>query len=400
MAEHVVEPRIRGFISLTAHPDGCAANVRGHVEQVRAALGDDPSALNNVLVVGSSTGYGLASALVAAFGYGASTLGVCFEREPTEDKTATAGWYNLAEAHRLAAAAGVRFETINADAFAQETKDAVIEALQRFGPIDVLIYSLAAPRRTKPDGTHWNSVLKPIGQRYEGRAFDLRGRAVVHASVDAAEDEEIESTVKVMGGEDWALWIDALRGAGLLAGGCRTVAYSYIGAEATHAIYRAGTIGRAKEDLETTARSLDADLAKTGGGAWVSINKGVVTQASAAIPGVALYMSVLFDVMKARGTHEGPIEQIVRLFRDHLAPGLTPTTDAERRIRLDDLEMEPEVQAEVARRIDAVTTGTLAELSDYAGWRRYFEQLFGFSVEGVDYDAPTEVHRPLVEIGG
>ena len=400
MSKQVVRPRIRGFISLTAHPDGCAANVRHQIELAQAGAEGQPG-FGSALVVGCSTGYGLSSLLSACLGYGSETIGVCLERPSEEERAGSAGWYNLAEAQRLAAAEGRRLELVNGDAFSREVKERVVAALRARGAkLDLVVYSVAAPRRQDPDGdTVWQSTLKPIGAPYTGKSIDLRKGEVVDAAIEPASKEEIASTVKVMGGEDWALWIDALRSAGLLAGRCRNVAYSYIGPQATHAIYRAGTIGRAKEDLEATARSLDADLAKTGGGAWVSINKGVVTQASAAIPGVVLYMSVLLDVMKARGTHEGPIEQIVRLFRDQLAPGLTPTTDDEHRIRLDDLEMEPEVQAEVARRIDAVTTDTLAELSDYAGWKRYFEQLFGFSVEGVDYGAPTELHRPLVEIG-
>jgi enoyl-[acyl-carrier protein] reductase/trans-2-enoyl-CoA reductase (NAD+) len=397
MAEHVVEPRIRGFISLTAHPDGCAEMVRRQVDQVRAALGSDSGALGNVLVVGSSTGYGLASALVAAFGYGANTLGVCFEREPTEDKTATAGWYNLAEAHRLAAEAGIRFETVNADAFAQETKDEVIAALHdRFGPIDVLVYSLAAPRRNRADGGHWNSVLKPIGERYEGKAFDLRGRAVVHAGMDPADDEEIESTVRVMGGEDWQDWVAQLGEAGLLADGVRTVALSYIGPELSAPIYRRGTIGRAKEHLEATAHDLDAALAERGGHAYVSVNTGIVTQSSSAIPAVPLYMSALFRVMQDQGKHENSIDQAVRLFRDHIGPGAAPTLDEEGRIRLDDREMTPEVQASVAEIWETVTTENLDELTDFAKFERDFRQLFGFEVEGVDYAAPTEVNRPLV----
>lgn len=397
MAEQVVEPRIRGFISLTAHPDGCAAMVRRQVEQVRDALGDDSATLGNVLVVGSSTGYGLASALVAAFGYGASTLGVCFEREPSEDKTATAGWYNLAEAHRLAAEAGIQFETINADAFAQDTKDAVIAALRdRFGPIDVLVYSLAAPRRNRPDGGHWNSVLKPIGERYEGRAFDLRGRAVVDAAMDPADDEEIESTIKVMGGEDWADWIQQLGDADLLAEGVRTVALSYIGPELSAPIYRRGTIGRAKEHLEATARDLDGALSARGGHAYVSVNTGIVTQSSSAIPAVPLYMSILFRIMQDRGMHENSVDQAVRLFRDHIGPGAEATVDEEGRIRLDDREMAPEVQARVAEIWDEVTTETLDELTDYTKFERDFRQLFGFEVDGIDYSAPTEINRPLV----
>lgn len=396
MAEQVVEPRIRGFISLTAHPDGCAVNVQRQVEQVRRTLGEGGGALGNVLVVGSSTGYGLASALVAAFGYGASVLGVCFEREPSADRTATAGWYNLAEAHRLAAASGIRFETINADAFAAETKAAVIAALRdRFGPIDVLVYSLAAPRRSKADGTFWSSVLKPIGERYEGRAFDLRGRAVVDAAVDPADDDEIESTVKVMGGEDWAQWIEELREAGLLATGVRTIAFSYIGPELSAPIYRRGTIGRAKEHLEATARQLDGALADLDGHAYVSVNTGIVTQSSSAIPAVPLYMSILFRVMRERGLLEGAIEQAVRLFRDHIGPGATPTLDEEHRIRLDDREMQPAVQAEIAAIWEHVTTDSLDEVTDYAKFERDFRQLFGFEIDGVDYTAPTEVLRPL-----
>ena len=397
MAEQVVKPRIRGFISLTAHPDGCATNVRGQVEKLRALLGDAGANAGNVLVVGSSTGYGLASALVAAFGYGASTLGVCFEREPTEEKTASAGWYNLAEAHRLAADEGIQFETINADAFAQETKDAVIAALRdRYGPIDVLVYSLAAPRRNQPDGSHWNSVLKPIGQRYEGKAFYLRGRAVVHASMDPADDEEIESTIKVMGGEDWQDWIGQLGSADLLAEGVRTVALSYIGPELSAPIYRQGTIGRAKQHLEATAHDLDAALADRGGHAYVSVNTAIVTQSSSAIPAVPLYISILFRVMQSRGGREHAIDQAVRLFRDHVGPGAEATFDEEGRIRLDDREMAPEVQALVAEIWERVTTETLDELTDYAKFERDFRQLFGFEIDGVDYSAPTELMRPLI----
>ena len=395
MSEQVVEPRIRGFISVTAHPDGCAANVREQVGAIRAAL-PDAAGIGNALVVGSSTGYGLASALVAAFGYGASTLGVCFEREPTEDRTATAGWYNLAEAHRLAREAGIRFETINGDAFAPATKEAVIEALQeRFGPLDVLVYSLAAPRRSRPDGTFWNSVLKPIGERYEGRAFDLRRRAVTDAAMDPADEDEIESTVRVMGGDDWSDWIEQLQSAGLLAEGFRTVAFSYIGPEISAPIYRRGTIGRAKEHLEATARQLDESLEALQGHAYVSVNKGIVTQSSSAIPAVPLYMSILFRVMREQGTHEEAVDQALRLFRDHIGPGATPTTDEEGRIRLDDLEMTPEVQGRVAEVWERVTTDNLDELTDYAKFERDFRQLFGFEVEGVDYAQPTEVMRTL-----
>ncbi|MDA0353278.1 MAG: trans-2-enoyl-CoA reductase family protein [Chloroflexi bacterium] len=391
MTEQIVEPRIRGFISLTAHPEGCAANVRHQVELARAGA---RGSLGNALVVGSSTGYGLASFLVTAFGYGASTLGVCFEKEPSDAKTGSAGWYNLVEAHRLADEAGVHVETINGDAFSDEVKREVVRSLRdRFGPLDTFVYSLAAPRRRDTDGTIWSSALKPVGEPYSGKLVDLRRHEIVDGTIEPATDEEIEATRKVMGGEDWRAWVELLHEEGLLAEGCRVVAYSYIGPEVTAPIYRHGTIGRAKEDLEATAADLDALLAEHSGGAWVSINKGVVTQASSAIPGVPLYLSLLFKTMKQREIHEGPIEQIIRLFGDHLGPGRTPIVDDQQRIRLDDLEMREDVQREVRERWDSVTTETLHELTDYAGYRRYFEGLFGFGVDGVDYSQPTEIDR-------
>ena len=400
MSEQVVQPRIRGFISLTAHPDGCAANVRKQVDVTRSMAGDNAAgsdSLRHILVVGSSTGYGLASVLSACFGYGADTIGVCLERPSEEDKGGSAGWYNLAEAHRLAAAEGRALHTINGDAFSHEVKQQVVEHLRAQGAqLDLVLYSLASPVRQDPDSdTTWRSVLKPIGETYTGKSIDLRRGEVIEAHIDPADDAEIASTVHVMGGEDWRLWIEALRDGGVLADGARTVAYSYIGPEVSHPIYRHGTIGRAKEDLEASAAGLRAELLASGGGAWVSINKAVVTQASAAIPGVPLYISMLFDEMKAQGLHEGPIEQIARLFRDHIGPGATPSTDEDGRIRLDDLEMRADVQAEVAGRWADVTTERLDELADFAGYRRDFEQLFGFTVDGIDYDAPTEIHRTL-----
>ncbi|MFA7248442.1 MAG: enoyl-ACP reductase FabV [Dehalococcoidia bacterium] len=399
MSLQVVEPRIRGFISLTSHPEGCAANIREQVEVVRRA--GITAHIGTVLVIGSSTGYGLASALVACFGYGARTLGVCLEKAPEETKTATAGWYNLAEAHRLARAEGRTFETINGDAFSAEVKQQTVDALRRLGPVDLVIYSLAAPRRRDTHtGEIWNSTLKPIGRRYTGKAFDLRGEAVTSASIDAATRDEIENTVRVMGGEDWSDWIELLLHEQLLAPGARTIAYSYIGPELTAAIYRDGTIGHAKEHLEETGHTLDRVLGgAVGGGAWVSVNKAVVTQASAAIPAVPLYLSVLMKLMKERGTHEEAIEQIVRLFRDYAAPGVTPATDAHGRIRLDDREMAPDVQSEVAAIWEQLSTENFRALSDYGGYRLAFHRLFGFDVPGVDYGAPTEVNRSLDQVG-
>ena len=395
MSLQVIEPRIRGFISLTAHPEGCAANVREQIEVVRSAAVTQK--IGTALIIGSSTGYGLASALVSCFGYGAQTLGVCFEKAPEDDKPGTAGWYNLAEAHRIARAEGRTFETINGDAFSTEVKQQVVEALRRLGPADLVIYSLASPRRKDAAGEVWNSTLKPIGAPYTGKAFDLRGETVTVASIEPATPDEIASTVKVMGGEDWADWINLLLREHLLAHGARTIAYSYIGPDLTAALYRNGTIGRAKEHLEEAAHALDAELrSAVGGGAWVSVNKAVVTQASAAIPAVPLYLSVLMKLMKEQGTHEGPIEQIVRLYREQIAPGVTPTTDDHGRIRLDDWEMTPKLQAEVAAIWPDLTTENFRERSDYAGYQRTFHQLFGFDVPGIDYTAPTEVDRALV----
>lgn len=392
---------MRGFISVTAHPDGCAANVRAQVEVAKASVGAGGLG-DNVLVIGSSTGYGLASTLSACFGYGAATLGVCFERPSSEDKLGTAGWYNLAEAHRLAAAEGRHLETINGDAFSHEVKQQVIDALRaRFGKLDVVVYSLASPRRQDPDSeTVWNSVLKPVDATYTGKTIDLRSGAVTEATIERCTAEELAATVKVMGGEDWVLWIDRLQEAGLLADGVRTVAYSYMGPEISYAIYRAGTIGRAKEHLEATVPELSARLAPLGGRAMVSVNQAVVTQASAAIPAVPLYTSILLKLMKQRGTDEGPIEQIARLFADHIGPNATPTFDDRGLIRLDDLEMDAEVQSEVTSIWERIDNDNLGELSDYASYRRHFEQLFGFGVDGVDYDAPTETNRELVPAPG
>jgi enoyl-[acyl-carrier protein] reductase/trans-2-enoyl-CoA reductase (NAD+) len=404
----VVQPRIRGFISVSAHPDGCAANVRSQVEVARAGLEGARAAgrLGPTLVVGSSTGYGLASALCACFGLDAPVLGVCYERPAEGDRTATAGWYNLAEAHRLARIEGRHLETINADAYQESTKDAVIEALRaRYleggsarngGKLELFIYSLAAPRRLGAGGERWESVLKPIDAPFTGKTIDQRNNAVVNASLDAATPEEIEATVKVMGGEDWARWVERLQEADVLAPGFRTVAYSYVGPRATESIYRSGTIGRAKQHLEASAAALTRRLAPLEGQALVSVNEGVVTQASAAIPGVSLYISALMKIMKARGSHEGTIEQITRLFRDHLAPGATPRLDEGGLIRLDDRELDPAVQAEIEAVWDLLSTETLQEHADYEGYRRAFHAIFGFGIPGIDYDAPTEVDRPLV----
>lgn len=395
MPAAVINPRIRGFICTTAHPAGCAAEVRRLIERARARA--PGHGLGTALVVGASTGYGLASLASAVFGYGADAIAVCLERAPAGDKPGSAGFYNLAELQRLARAAGRRVAAINADAFAHATRAAVIERLRAWGRrLDLIVYSLASPRRKDPDSdTVWSSVLKPLGQPYTAKTIDLDSDQVKEITIAPASEAEREATVKVMGGEDWQLWIAALEQAGLLAEGCRSVAYSYIGPAITHPIYRAGTIGAAKDHLEATARALHQRLAARGGGAWVSVNKALVTQASSAIPVVPLYISLLFAVMKARGTHEDTGEQIARLFADHLAPGRTPALDEAGRIRIDDLELDPAVQAEVARRWQLIDSANLRELSDYDGFKAAFRRLFGFEVPGIDYQAPVEVAAAL-----
>jgi len=395
MSEQVVEPRIRGFLCLTSHPEGCAANVRRQIEVARA--GGPGSGLGNVLVIGSSTGFGLASLITSVFGYGADAVGVCFEKASDGRRPATAGFYNLAEVHRQAEDAGRRVHTINGDAFSHEIKQQTIAAVKQLGKIDRVVYSLASPKRKDPDSdTVWSSTLKPIGETYTGKTIDLRDEVVTEATIEPASEEDIANTIKVMGGEDWQLWIDALLEADVLAEGCRAVAYSYIGPQVTYPIYRSGTIGKAKEHIEATAKTIDATLReRLGGGAWISVNKALVTQASAAIPVVPLYISLLFKIMKRQGTHEGTIEQMVRLFGDHFGPDATPTVDDEGRIRLDDRELAPEVQAEVDEYWPQVTTENLEQLTDFAGFKRDFRQLFGFEVDGVDYAAPTELERRL-----
>jgi enoyl-[acyl-carrier protein] reductase / trans-2-enoyl-CoA reductase (NAD+) len=392
MPEQVITPRIRGFLCLTAHPEGCAANVRKQIEYIR---GQCPGqGLGRVLVIGASTGFGLSSLLTSLFGYGADAVAIGLEREPSERKPGSAGWYNLTEAKAQAQAAGRQLQVLNGDAFSQELKDQTIATLkQDFGPVDLVIYSLAAPRR-KAGETTYSSVLKPIGKGFTGKTIDLDKDTVTEAGFEPASDEEIAATIKVMGGDDWEVWIEALRAHDLLAAGCRTVAYSYIGPAVTEAIYRSGTIGKAKEHLEATAQELDAILhAHCGGHAWVSVNKALVTQASAAIPVVSLYVSILFKVMKEAGVHEDCMEQIARLFTDHIGPGLTPKLDPQGRIRMDDKEMAPTIQKRVAELWDQVASDNLMELTDYTGFKRAFRQLFGFEVPGIDYQQPTEIIR-------
>jgi enoyl-[acyl-carrier protein] reductase/trans-2-enoyl-CoA reductase (NAD+) len=369
--------------------------------QIEAMAVGHPTGLRgpqNVLVVGASTGYGLASRVAAAWGFGAKTLGVFFERPPDRKKTASAGFYNSAAFHRRARREGLYAASINGDAFSDEIKRETVERIRKdLGKVDLVIYSLASPRRTNPrDGRTYQSVLKPIGQSHTGRTVDLSTRVVADVTVEPATPEEVGETVAVMGGEDWRWWIELLLEENLLAEGIRTLAYSYIGPQVTWPIYRHGTIGMAKKDLASTAAHLDQALReKLGGSALVSVNKAVVTQASAAIPMIPLYLSLLFRVMKEKGLHEGCIEQMRRLAFEHLAAGKTPATDGEGLIRLDDLELRDDVQNAVMELWRQATTENLEEISDLAGFRLDFNNLFGFEVEGVDYEQPVETDQSL-----
>lgn len=395
MASIVINPRIRGFLCLTSHPLGCAANVAAQIAANRVS--GPGRGIGTALVVGSSGGFGLSSLITTVFGYGAAAVAVCLERPGKEDRSGSAGFYNMAEVHRQARREGRRIETFNADAYAPGTKQQVIAALrERFAPVDTFIYSLASPKRTDPlDGTTYSSTLKPIGAPYTSKTINLDTDQVGPITIAAASEAEIAATVKVMGGEDWAAWVAALEAADLVGPRFRTVAYSYIGPQVTHAIYRAGTIGRAKDHLEQTARELHERLQRRGGAAYVSVNKALVTNASSAIPVVPLYISLLYQVMKRRGSHEGTCEQIQRLFATHLAPGRTPVLDAAGRIRMDDLEMDPITQAEVARLWETVATDNLLTVSDYAGFKHEFRALHGFEIPGIDYTLPVDTEASL-----
>lgn len=393
----IITPKIRGFICTTSHPEGCAAHVQQQIDYVKSQppLKNVPQ---RVLVVGASTGYGLASRIVPAFGGGAATIGVFFEKEPTGKKPASAGWYNSVAFEKAAASAGLYARSFNGDAFSHEMKKSVIAAIQAdLGQVDMVVYSLASPRRVDPDtGEIYKSCLKPTGETFTNKNLNTDKKEIESVTIEPATEEEIAQTVKVMGGEDWMLWIEALSGAGVLADGFQTVAYNYIGPEVTWAIYTDGTIGRAKLHLEQTAREMNARFGDQT--ALVSVNKALVTQASSAIPVVPLYISLLYKVMKAKGLHEGCIEQIHRLFADHYgAPG-GPTLDDKGRVRIDDWEMRDDVQAEIVKVWDQVTTENLDELSDFAGYQQEFHRLFGFGLSGVDYEAEVDPMQKIPSI--
>jgi len=389
----IIKPKVRGFICINAHPQGCAANVREQIAYTKAQgpISDGPK---RVLVIGSSTGYGLASRITAAFGSGAQTLGICFEKPPTETKTGSAGYYNTAAFHEEAEKAGLYAETINGDAFSTACKQQVIDTLRNgIGKVDLVVYSLAAPRRTDPvSGETWSSVLKPIGAPYTAKNLNTDTLKISDVTVEAATEEEIAATVKVMGGEDWELWVNALKDADLLAEGCQTVAYTYLGDKLTWPIYGHATIGKAKEDLDRAASAIRDTLESVGGDARVAVLKALVTQASSAIPVMPLYLSILIKVMKEEGTNEGCIEQLQRLFTECLYSDEAGLDEAGR-FRVDDKELRPETQAKVEAIWPQVTAENLFELTDFKGYNSDFLKLFGFGVAGVDYDAET---TPLV----
>ena len=396
----IIAPKIRGFICTTAHPEGCAAHVQEQIEFVRSH-GPIDGLPKRVLVIGASTGYGLASRIVPAFAGGAATLGVFFEKPGELQRSGSAGWYNSIAFEKAAHAVGLYAKSVNGDAFSDAVKQQVIDLIKAdLGTVDAVIYSLASPRRTHPrTGVVHKSVLKPLGAPFTAQTLDTDRGIISTTTIEPANEQEIADTLAVMGGEDWEMWIDALDAAGVLADGATTLAYSYIGPDLTKAVYRNGTIGHAKEDLEMTSKRLAAKLGARGGRAFVSINKALVTQASSAIPVVPLYISLLYKVMKANRTHEGCIEQIRRLFADRLAPGVDLRLDEAGRIRVDDLEMEPGVQAAVAELWPRVTTENLPDISDIAGYRSEFLKLFGFGLPGVDYAAETDPNLALPSAG-
>ncbi len=398
----IIQPRTRGFICLTAHPDGALQAVKNQIEYVKSK-GKIKNGPKKVLVIGASTGFGLSSRIAAAFGSDAATIGVFFEKPASEGKMGTAGWYNSAAFEKEAHAAGLYAKSINGDAFSDDIKRQTIDLIKKdLGQVDLVVYSLASPRRTHPKtGVAYASVLKPIGQPFTNKTVDFHTGVVSDITINPVEnDEDIANTIAVMGGEDWKFWIEDLKNAGVLADGVKTVAYSYIGPELTFPIYRNGTIGQAKNDLEATVPVLNELLKDLHGVSYVSVNKALVTQSSSAIPVVPLYISLLYKVMKAKGTHEGTIEQMQRLFADRLyTENGEVALDSEGRIRIDDWEMAEDVQAEVAKYWDKVTTETLAEISDIDGYRKEFFNLFGFELEGVDYekDANENVQVPSIE---
>ncbi|MFT7042164.1 MAG: enoyl-[acyl-carrier protein] reductase/trans-2-enoyl-CoA reductase (NAD+) [Candidatus Azotimanducaceae bacterium] len=390
----IIKPRIKGFLCTTAHPLGCEMDVKQQIAHVRqaGAIEDGPK---RVLVIGASGGYGLASRISAAFGCGAATIGVFFERPAVKNRTASPGWYKSAAFTRQAAEAGLYATNLNGDAFSAELKQATIDVIkQDLGQVDMVVYSLAAPARQLPDGSLVRSTLKPIGEPFEGSTIDLNSGELRSVSLEPASQEEVNDTVKVMGGQDWELWMAALLEAGVLAPGCLTTNYTYLGSEVTWPIYYHGTIGKAKEDLDRAAKALQAPMATVNGQAYVAVMKGVMTQAASAIPGMSVYLSLLFKVMKAKETHEGCIEQTTRLFKN-LFVDAALQMDQEGRLRMDDWELMEDVQAFVKQNWSKVSADNLMDITDFAGYRQAYLQMHGFDFDGVDYDAEVEPGVPM-----
>ena len=394
----IIEPRMRGFICLTAHPKGCEQSVKNQIEYVKSKGPIDGA--KKVLVIGASTGFGLASRITSAFGSNASTIGVFFEKPPSEGKTASPGWYNSAAFEKLAHEAGLYAKSINGDAFSNEIKKQTLDLIKSdLGQVDLVIYSLASPVRMNPNtGVLHRSVLKPIGSTFTNKTVDFHSGVVSNISIEPCNEEDIENTVAVMGGEDWSMWIEDLKAANLLAPGAKTVAYSYIGPSLTEAVYRKGTIGRAKDHLEATAFSITDSLKSIGGTAFVSVNKALVTQASSAIPVIPLYISLLYKIMKEEGIHEGCIEQIQRLYQNKLYAGTDIPIDEKGRIRIDDWEMRADVQEKVAKLWEQATTENLLSIGDLEGYKKDFHNLFGFGFEGVNYEADANEMVPVSSI--
>jgi enoyl-[acyl-carrier protein] reductase/trans-2-enoyl-CoA reductase (NAD+) len=382
----IIKPRVRGFMCITSHPSGCEKNVRDQIDYIRAQESID--APKRVLVIGSSTGYGLSARITAAFGSGASTLGVFFEKPGSERKSGTAGWYNSAAFHKYAEEDGLYAKSINGDAFSDDIKKTAIETIKSdMGQVDLVIYSLAAPRRQHPvTGEVFNSTLKPVGKDITMLGINTDKEVIQEFSLEKATTKEIEDTVAVMGGEDWQMWLDALSAAGVLADGAKTTAFTYIGEKMTWDLYWDGTIGQAKKDLDTKVLSIREKLAQTGGDARVSVLKAVVTQSSSAIPVMPLYLAMLFKEMKAEGSHEGCIEQLYRLFTEGLYCD-NPRLDNEGRLRMDELEMRPNIQDKVVESWAKISTENLHSLTDFEGYKQDFLGLFGFNIAGVDYEA-------------
>ncbi|MGL5113010.1 MAG: enoyl-ACP reductase FabV [Flavobacterium sp.] len=386
----IIEPRMRGFICLTSHPDGCAQNVKNQIEYIKSK--GPIAGAKKVLVIGASTGFGLASRISSAFGSDAATLGVFFEKPPAAGKTASPGWYNSAAFEKEAHKAGLYAKSINGDAFSNEVKQQAIDLIKSdLGQVDLIVYSLASPVRQHPvTGVLHRSTLKPIGGVYENKTVDFHSGKVSEIAIQPCEGDDIENTVAVMGGEDWAMWMEALKAENLLAEGAMTVAYSYIGPSLTEAVYRKGTIGRAKDHLEATAFTITDSLKSIQGKAFVSVNKALVTQASSAIPVIPLYISLLYKIMKEKGIHEGCIEQIQRLYSERLYTNEEIATDDKGRIRIDDWEMRADVQELIAQLWPQATTENLAEIGDLQGYRHDFYNLFGFELDKVDYTADAD----------